>query len=108
MKSKAVIDAGICGFQTIVEAICEDCQNVSIKIDTTCKTIKSFAHNIEGKQIDAYQEISKNNDSVIFTAAHVCTGCCKGFIVPVGIFKVLQVAAGLALPKDVAIKITKD
>jgi hypothetical protein len=36
------------------------------------------------------------------------TGCCAGCAVPVGLFKAMQVAAGLALPKDITIKLTKD
>jgi len=34
-------------------------------------------------------------------------GCCAGCAVPVGVFKTMQVAAGLALPKDVTIQISK-
>jgi hypothetical protein len=35
-------------------------------------------------------------------------GCCAGCAVPVGIFKSMQAAAGLALPKDITITITRD
>ncbi|MGB9596019.1 MAG: DUF6951 family protein [Candidatus Poribacteria bacterium] len=34
-------------------------------------------------------------------------GCCSGCAVPVGIFKSMQVAAMLALPMDISIKIAK-
>ena len=36
------------------------------------------------------------------------TGCCAGCAVPVGLFKAMQVAAGLALPKDINIKLGKE
>ncbi|MFN2352102.1 MAG: hypothetical protein ABR497_09170, partial [Kiritimatiellia bacterium] len=34
-------------------------------------------------------------------------GCCAGCAVPVGVFKAMQVAAGLALPKDPTITLFK-
>jgi len=38
----------------------------------------------------------------------VLTGCCAGCAVPVGLFKAMQVAAGLALAKDIAITLAKE
>jgi hypothetical protein len=35
-------------------------------------------------------------------------GCCAGCAVPAGLFKAMQVAAGLALPKDINIRLTKE
>lgn len=35
-------------------------------------------------------------------------GCCAGCAVPAELFKGMQVAAGLALPKDINIRITKE
>lgn len=35
-------------------------------------------------------------------------GCCAACAVPIGIFKVMQVATGVALPKDVTLKITAE
>jgi len=35
-------------------------------------------------------------------------GCCAGCAVPVGVFKAMQVAAGLALPKDIRLKIARE
>jgi hypothetical protein len=36
-----------------------------------------------------------------------CTNCCAGCAVPAGLFKAMQVAAGLALPKDITIRLAK-
>jgi len=38
----------------------------------------------------------------------VLKGCCSGCAVPCGIFKAMQVAAGLALPAPASIEIVKD
>jgi hypothetical protein len=35
-------------------------------------------------------------------------GCCSGCAVPVGLFKAMQVAAGMALPQDIAISVSSD
>lgn len=61
------------------------------------------------KRIDAYQEISPCGPAVIITTAQgTFTGCCAGCAVPIGLFKAMQVAAGLALPKDINIKLAKE
>ena len=45
---------------------------------------------------------------VLTTARESLKGCCAACAVPVGAFKALQVAAGVALPKDVMLKITAE
>jgi len=71
MNCKAHTHAGVCGFQTTVNAESPDDQNVTLTIETDCEKIAACA-------------------------------------VPVGIFKCVQVAARVALPKDVAISLSAD
>ena len=110
MKANVEIDAGICGFQTTARVNSEDSQNVTFDINTNCDKIARLAQAIREKgHIDAYQEISPGGTAVIMTAVkETLTGCCAGCAVPVGLFKAMQVAAGLALPKDINIKLTKE
>lgn len=109
MKAKVKIDAGICGFHTKVEAVCDDSQNVELKISTGCEKIKALAGKIENIPIDAYQEISPGSESLILDAGKSqLQGCCAGCVVPPGIFKAMQAAAGLALPKDIEMKMTRE
>ena len=110
MKANVEIDAGICGLRTTACVSSEDNQNVTFDIDTNCDKIARLAQVIGEKgHIDAYQEISPGGPAVIMTAVkETLTGCCAGCAVPVGLFKAMQVAAGLALPKDITIKLTKD
>ena len=35
-------------------------------------------------------------------------GCCAACVAPMGAFKVMQVAAGVALPKDVTLRMRKE
>ncbi len=110
MKVKVNVDAGVCGFHTKVTATSEDDQNVSFQIETGCEKIRSLAQALKEKgAVDAYQEVSPANESVVMSAVRsTLKGCCAGCAVPVGIFKGMQVTAGLALPKDIGIKITRE
>jgi hypothetical protein len=110
MKAKASIDAGICGFHTHVESVSNDGQTVEFKINTGCEKIRSLAKEIRNiPAIDAYQEINPAGQSLILSAAIAnLKGCCAGCIVPVAVFKTMQVAAGLALPKNISIEISKE
>jgi len=55
-------------------------------------------------------ELGPQESSVLKTARPmlVSKGCCEACIVPAGICKAIQVAAGLALPRDVLMKIVKE
>ena len=110
MKAKTSIDAGICGFRTTACVTSKDGQNVTFDIDTNCDKIARLGQMLEEEgPVDAYQEISPGGPAVILTAVkEALTGCCAGCAVPIGLFKGMQVAAGLALPKDITIKMAKE
>jgi hypothetical protein len=103
MKCTAEIAAGVCGFATTVAAEANE-ESVTLTITTDCQKVQGLAEALHGRQIDAYEEIHRGHDGAIMTAvrAHLL-GCCAGCAVPVGIFKAMQVAARVALPKDVTI-----
>ena len=102
------INAGVCGFKTTVLARSDDMQNVTLSIETDCEKIRGIAEGLSAP-IDAYQEINPKGESVLMrTVRSSLTGCCAGCAVPVGLFKAMQVAAGLALPRDIAIRLTKE
>lgn len=105
MKANTQIQAGICGFVTHVSAESEDQQNVNFGIKSDCEKIEVLAAKLNKIQpIDAFQEISPTGDNKIMPVVReTLKGCCAGCAVPAGIFKAMQVAAGLALPKDISI-----
>ena len=43
MESKVKVDAGICGFKTVIKASSEDGMNVELKVVSSCDTIKELA-----------------------------------------------------------------
>ena len=110
MKATVDVDAGICGLQTRVHVVSNDGQNITFDVTTNCERIRQLAQTLRSKEpVDAYQEISLGGPAVIMTAVkETLTGCCAGCAVPIGLFKAMQVAAGLALPKDITIKLAKE
>jgi len=105
MKTNVEIQAGICGFVTNVSAESEDNQNVNYEIKSNCEKIVALAVKLNKIQpVDAFQEISPAGEGkIIPVVRETLKGCCAGCAVPAGIFKAMQVAAGLALPKDISI-----
>ena len=110
MNAKVRIDAGICGFQTTARITSEDNQNVTFDMESDCGKVRAFAGVLKKKgPVDAFQEISPVAESAILSAAReTLKGCCAACAVPVGVFKTMQVAAGLALPKDIVIQVAKE
>ena len=110
MKAKSEIDAGICGFHTTVRAHSEDHQNVAFDVETNCEKIQQLAVCLKEKcPLDAYQEINPASSSILMESVRASLpGCCAGCAVPVGLFKAMQVAAGLALPKNIHIQIAQE
>lgn len=103
MRCTAEIAAGVCGFSTTVVAEAEE-ELVTLTLTTDCQKVQGLAEALRGRQVDAYDEIHRGHDGVIMAAvrSHL-QGCCAGCAVPVGIFKAMQAAARVALPKDVMI-----
>ena len=106
MRTRVVIRAGICGFITKVTATSDDMQIVSFQIESDCENIRRLADGIP--TVDGYSEIGAGFNGVIHqTVRETLKGCCSGCVVPCGIFKAMQVAAGLALPAPASIEIEK-
>ena len=103
---KTKVEAGICGFITEIETSSEDMQHVSFKVETDCEKIKNLSKKLN--KVDAYNEIKDGFDGELFKIIREeLKGCCAGCAVPVGLFKSMQVAAMVALPKNISITISK-
>jgi hypothetical protein len=104
---KTTVCAGVCGFTTQVYAHSDDMQNVDFNITSDCPNITGMAEDFPA--VDSYSEIGAGFSGVIHQkAADSLKGCCSGCVVPSGIFKAMQVAAGLALAAPAFIEIEKD
>jgi hypothetical protein len=104
--SHVEVQAGICGFVTQVEAHAEDDgQTVRLRIDSTCEYVRNLAEQLT--EVDAFQEISFRRTgprTLQLAPQYLKHPACP---VPAGIIKAIEVAAGLALPKDVVIKVSQ-
>ena len=109
MDAKVTVDAGICGFTTIIKATSADSMNVDLKVASPCEIIKELAEKYqEITPINAYQEIGPQKESQILNVSRkvlVEKGACEACVVPAAVCKAMYIAAGLALPKDVVMEI---
>lgn len=103
--AKATIMSGVCGFKTEVTAEKSDGFDILLDIQTDCPAFSELNEVL--KEVDGMSCIQdKIGEGVIYEA---CRVTCKHSAcpVPMGITKVVEVAAGLALPKDVTVTLTK-
>ncbi|MBE3582382.1 MAG: hypothetical protein IMW96_12255 [Thermoanaerobacteraceae bacterium] len=100
----AKIDAGICGFITEVEVTASGVTQAGVKISSTCPNIQKIAAKLT--EVNPLEEIrSKNERSRIrelFRRYSPHAAC----PVPSGVVKAMEVAARLALPRDVHIHVS--
>ncbi len=105
---KAEIHSGVCGFVTTVEARRDerDHQCFHLKIISDCKACQRLAQELT--EVDAFREITFRGEGPLthqMAAKYLTHSACP---VPAGILKAVEVAAGLALPKDSIIKISRE
>jgi hypothetical protein len=103
--AKTEIFAGVCGFHTVVEAQMNE-EMVDLTIQSECAAIQKLAQELT--QVNPYKEISARRavPAALQAGLKYCThAACP---VPVGIIKAVEVAAGLALPMDVTIRVSKE
>jgi hypothetical protein len=106
MTAKASIHAGVCGFRTAITATSDDTQHVQFHVESDCAKITEMAKGLT--IVDGYQEIADGFDGAVYgRVREVLRGCCSGCIVPPGLFKSMQVAAGLALPVNPTVELSK-
>lgn len=104
--ARVEINPGICGLKTVIETVTDDQQQVKLVWQSQCADIRKLGETLQ--EVDAYEAaLGKMFDSPVYKAAsvHCRHAACP---VPMATIKAIEVAAGLALPKDVEVKITKE
>jgi hypothetical protein len=109
MKAKVEVDAGVCGFRASGVVVSDDEQLITFEVSSDCEKIRNLLVLMgKAQPIDAYQEISPEGESAVMkTARSALRGCCAGCVVPVGLYKAMQVAAGLALPMEIHVSVNR-
>jgi hypothetical protein len=103
--AELTVHAGVCGFVTKIRASSDDQQTVRIQYETTCPHAAKAREELTS--IDAYTELfRKPHETAIYAALskhlpHVTCPLYSGFL------KVIEAAAGLALPRDVTMSFSQ-
>jgi hypothetical protein len=100
----AEIFSGICGFSTTVKAQMNGA-HCTVSLESDCDAIQRLGEELT--QVNPWQEITFRGEGPLTLktgAKHCYHPACP---VPVGIIKAIEVEAGLALPKDATIKVSK-
>ena len=103
--AKAEILAGICGFTTTVDAQQNGDGQITLDIQSECKSIRRLAEAL--REVDAFREFTFRGEGPL--TLQLASKYCSHAACPVasGIIKAIEVEAGLALPADVSIKLSK-
>ncbi|MEA1927755.1 MAG: hypothetical protein U9N73_06075 [Candidatus Auribacterota bacterium] len=103
--SKAEIKPGICGFTTTVEVNKNGMRSCSLTVKSDCSHIQKLGAKLA--EIDPFREIDPRGEGPAVFRAAADTLPHPACPVPVGIIKAIEVESGLALPRDVEIKLSK-
>jgi hypothetical protein len=101
-----VVDAGVCGYKATVKAEKTTGYTVRLQIETDCPHVSKIAP--EPLEVDAVRQIGLRAGlpSLLVDAYACCAHA--ACVVPSALIKAVEVAAGLALPVDVSMKISKE
>ena len=107
MKGIVKVMSGICGMITEVRATSDDhAGTVKLDFNTRCESIQKLADALP--EVNPFDEISFRGEgpkTLRMAAKHCQHAACP---VPSGIIKAIEVASGLALPKDATIEVKKE
>ena len=102
--AEAEIFSGICGFSTTVKTRMNG-SRCTVSNESECEAIRSLAGELT--EVQPFQEITFRGDgplTLTMGAKHCHHPACP---VPVGVIKAIEVEAGLALPADATITLSK-
>ena len=100
------VQAGVCGLWTCIGAVSDDACTVTLEICSDCSHIAEIAKRLIS--VSALEELGR---PIHETTPYRVAAESKAHIacpVPSAILKAMEVAAGLALPADVHISVSKD
>jgi hypothetical protein len=105
--ASATIHAGICGFTTRVRAEADEAYQVSLTVESDCEKVQAYGVELAPKMpLTAFDDLRLGSEGAILgTARQYLKGCCAACVTCDGVFKAMQVAAGLALPARVGIEL---
>lgn len=107
MRGVVKVISGICGMITEIRATSDDQSGtVKLEFNTQCENIQQLANELDA--VNPFEEIAFRGEgpkTMRLAAKHCKHAACP---VPSGIIKAIEVASGLALPKDATIEVKKE
>lgn len=99
-------EPGICGFPCTIKAQKLDNRTVTVEINgSECKQIKRLSTGLTGMSLkELFMPLTRNP---VYIAAEK-SGCHPSCAIPAAVIKAVEVALGMALPKEVRIKFTNE
>ena len=99
---RVTVDSGICGFYCLIEAWEEEKRQIRITISgSECKQIQRLSEKVQEMNLrDLFAPIG---DNLVYSSAQA-VGCHPSCLVPIAILKAVEVAMGMALPRDAVIR----
>jgi hypothetical protein len=107
MRAEARVDAGICGYSAVVNVEAQDpLGTAAVTLDTECPHLMRLGEGLDVEIIDVVKggcesETFRKLSSVVPAMHCPCP-------VVTGIFHAVRIAAGLALPREIRIALTKN
>lgn len=102
--AKAEINSGICGFTATVRAKM-DGRKCVVSVQSDCDAVQRLGEELA--EVEPFEEITFRGEgprTLRLGAKHCYHTACP---VPVGIIKAIEIEAGLALPAEASIKLSK-
>lgn len=91
------VKAGVCGFCTVVTAVKQPDGGIRIEVQSECELVRRYVDG--GVTVDPIEELYGEGGR--FAERRPCHATC---LVPVAALKAIEAEAGLALPRDAAIR----
>jgi hypothetical protein len=104
--AKVTVLAGVCGMRTEIMTTAEQQYGpVSVRIESDCPHIRKIAEALAAGEVDPLKEITYRGEGPLTLRLARQYSPHPACPVPSGIIKAIEVAAGLALPKDASIRV---
>lgn len=99
--TRITVDAGICGFTTLIEVVTLSSQRVRVSVTSDCEMVSKMGEEL--RDIDWRDALKQQENCLLYKSLqqHIKHVACP---VPIAVLKAIEVEVGAALPGDVVIR----
>ena len=99
--TRVIVTSGVCGFSTTIEVVNVAKRRARVAITSDCEMVTKLGESLI--EVEQWELLKQHTNCKIYEVASMChlhVAC----LVPIALLKAIEVEAGLALPRDVAIR----